>query len=40
MSDKEFLLWLARRIEEVYGEPRNIDFLWRLRKIAEQLEDD
>ena len=37
MSDKEFLMWLADRIEKIYGEPHNMDFLQRLRRLAERL---
>lgn len=36
MNDQEFLNWLARRIEEQYGENPNVDFLHRLRKIANE----
>ncbi len=39
MSDKEFLLWLASRIHEVYGENKNVDFLHKLRAIANNTED-
>lgn len=33
--DSAFLCWVAERIEYVYGESRNVDFLHRLRKVIE-----
>jgi hypothetical protein len=35
VSDREFLEWLIDRLVNVYGESPNVDFIHRLRKIAE-----
>lgn len=34
MNDREFLIWIAERLEHIYGEPHNVDFLHRLRAVA------
>jgi len=34
MNDKEFLNQIADRLVHIYGEKENIDFIIRLRKIA------
>ncbi len=36
MSDKEFLLWLASRLVNVYGEYEQTDFVLRLKEIANE----
>lgn len=36
-SDKEFLHWIADRLVYVYGESENVDFIRKLRSIAESL---
>ena len=36
MKDKEFLNQIADRLVHVYGENENIDFIIRLRKIANE----
>lgn len=38
MTDSEFLFWISERIEHVYGESHYVDFLHRLRSIAEKLQ--
>jgi hypothetical protein len=35
MSDRDFLLWLLERFVHVHGEPANVDYIIRLRAIAE-----
>lgn len=40
MSDKEFLHWLILRIIKVYRENPNVDFVQRLKKIADKLYED
>jgi hypothetical protein len=35
MSNKEFLNWIADRLVHVYGESPNVDFVHKLRAIAE-----
>lgn len=35
MTDKEFLLWLVARLVNVYGESEHVDFVQKLKKIAE-----
>jgi len=37
MNDKEFLNWVAGRLVNVYKESENVDFVIKLRKIAEAL---
>ena len=37
MRDKEFLLWLADRLEHVYGESPYVDFIGKLVSIANEL---
>ena len=37
MSDKEFLKWIYERLVEVHNENENYDYMWRFRKIIEQL---
>ena len=36
-SDKQFLEWIHDRLNIVYQEPRNTDYLIRLRKIIEGM---
>jgi hypothetical protein len=36
MSDKEFLLWLAARLVNVYGESELTDFVLKLKEIANE----
>jgi hypothetical protein len=36
MSDKEFLLWLAARLVNVYGEHELTDFVIKLKEIANE----
>jgi hypothetical protein len=38
VSDAEFLNWIADRLIHVHGEPENVDFLLRLRCMADDLE--
>lgn len=38
MTDKQFLEWLALRLINVYKESENIDFVQRLRRIAEHID--
>lgn len=38
MTDKEFLNWLADRLVNVYNESPNVDFVHKLKKIAENIE--
>lgn len=38
MTDKEFLNWIIDRLIHVYGESPNVDFLLRLKKIADKYE--
>ena len=35
MRDKEFLFWLAARLIYMYGEDQDVDFVNKLRSIAE-----
>ena len=39
MTDKQFLNWIADRFVHVHGESENVDFVQRLRAIAESLEE-
>jgi hypothetical protein len=39
MSDKQFLNWLIERLIYVYNESPNVDFIHRLRKIAENADE-
>lgn len=36
LERKEFLLWLIERLIHVYGENPNVDFIHRLKEIAEE----
>jgi hypothetical protein len=36
MSDKDFLLWLAARLVNVYGESELTDFVLKLKEIANE----
>jgi hypothetical protein len=36
MTDKQFLHWIADRLVHVYSEPENIDFVLKLRAIADE----
>ena len=38
MTDAEFIHWIADRFVYAYGESENVDFVRRLRKIAERLD--
>lgn len=38
MKDKEFLEWLIDRLVHVYGESPNVDFIHKLKKIADNIE--
>lgn len=38
MTDKEFLNWIADRFVNVHGESENVDFVARLRVLAEKLD--
>lgn len=40
MNDIEFLRWIAYRFINVYDESPNVDFVLRLRHIAQQMEDE
>jgi hypothetical protein len=40
MKDKAFLEWIANRIVEVYGESPNVDFVRKLRAIAEEYKPE
>ena len=40
MTDKEFLNWIIDRFVHVYNESLNVDFIHRLRKIADSLENN
>ena len=33
MNDKEFLLWIHQRLNQVHGENKNADYMWKLRAI-------
>lgn len=37
MDDGEFLHWMADRLVNVYGESENVDFVQKLRKMANKL---
>ena len=39
LDDKQFLHWIADRLHFVYGESNNVDFILKLRSIAETLGD-
>ena len=40
MNDKEFLNWIIDRLINIYNESPNVDFIHRLRKIADKLENN
>jgi len=40
MKDREFLQWLARRLITVYGESENVDFVHKLKSVAETVPHD
>lgn len=37
MTEKQFLHWIADRLVHVYGESENVDFVLKLRKIADDV---
>lgn len=39
MNDKQFLNWIIDRLINAYNESPNVDFIHRLRKIADKLEN-
>lgn len=39
MNDREFLEWVRDRLVAVYGESPNVDFVLRLGRIAEAMEE-
>jgi hypothetical protein len=40
MTDKKFLYWIAARLVEVYKESPNVDFVHKLKKIADNLQEN
>lgn len=40
LLDAEFLSWLADRLINVYGESPNVDFVHKLRSVANRLENE
>lgn len=36
MKDRDFLNWVADRLVNVHGEPENVDFVLKVRQIAER----
>lgn len=40
MKDKDFLFWLADRIEHVYGEDKYVDFIGKLVSIANKIPEE
>ena len=40
MTDRYFLNWLAERLVHIYGESENVDFVHKLRAIAEATPAD
>ena len=40
MKDKDFLHWLADRVVYVYKESENVDFVQKLRNIADGVDPD
>lgn len=40
LLDAEFLRWLVDRLINVYGESPNVDFVHRVRSIADRLENN
>lgn len=39
LTDREFLTWLSERLVHVYDESPNVDFVHRLRRIADRQTD-
>lgn len=39
LLDAEFLRWIVDRLINIYGESPNIDFIHRLRSVADRLEN-
>lgn len=37
MTDAEFLEWIWARLNKVYGEYENVDYMHRLREIADEV---
>lgn len=37
MTDYEFLIWIRDRLINVYGESENVDFVRRLKKVANNM---
>lgn len=40
MSDKEFLMWIHQRLNQVHGENKNVDYMWKLRAIIANTPED
>jgi len=40
MPDKEFLNWLADRLVNVYNESENVDFVQKLKAVAEATPEE
>ncbi len=40
MKDKEFLLWIHQRLNQVHGENKNADYMWKLRAIIANTSED
>lgn len=40
MSDKEFLIWLHKRLTEIHGEDELMDYMHKLRAIISTTPDD
>lgn len=38
MTDSEFLMWIHARLEKVHGENRLVDYMQKLRRIAQGLD--
>ena len=38
MTDKEFLIWLHKRLEHVYKESPNMDYMHKLRAIIQTID--
>lgn len=40
MNDKEFLMWIHQRLNQVHGENKNSDYMWKLRAIIANTPED
>lgn len=40
MNDKEFLMWIHQRLNQVHGENKNVDYMWKLRAIIANTPED